>query len=304
VYKRIFLLLLIVHHFLIPSLSASDQQTIENSELLVRFEKPLKNTAREIINMYPSVKGSLEKTFGWKLTVRPTVLIMRGKETFQTIANSKLVVAVAIPHKNLIVIDNSKANTHPFSLETTLKHELCHLMLHHYISRTSLPKWLNEGVAQWVSGGIAEIAAGGEGKKALKEATLSRQFIRLKDLSRTFPANEQSFVLAYEESKSFVEYIVENFGEPNLLETLNNLKYGNDIETAILKGIGISLGELEVMWQDSLIRRITWFVYLSSNLYTILFFFAGLLTIYGFLRFMWKKRRYKDEEEDILDTDI
>jgi hypothetical protein len=177
-------------------------------------------------------------------------------------------------------------------------------MLHQHIRDAILPKWFDEGVSQWISGGIAEIITGEDGKKALKEATLSKKFLRLKDLSRQFPKNAQSFILAYEQSKSIVEYIVREFGKHGLLRVLNNLKQGDEIEIAIQKGLEISFVELERTWQDYLVRRFTWPIYLSNNLYKILFFFAGLITIYGFLRLIWKIKTYKDEDDDTLDTDV
>jgi len=59
-----------------------------------------------------------------------------------------------------IVIDSSRMNVNPFTLSVTAKHELAHLLLHHKINRTHLPRWLDEGFAQWASDGISEIITG------------------------------------------------------------------------------------------------------------------------------------------------
>ncbi|MFQ5543878.1 MAG: peptidase MA family metallohydrolase, partial [Nitrospiria bacterium] len=142
----------------------------------------------------------------------------------------KLVVAFALPQKNIIVIDTSKMTTHPFSLAITLKHELAHLLLHHQIESKKLPKWFDEGIAQWVSGGIAEILMRRD-DRILRKASLSGKLIPLDELTRIFPQEEIRLLLAYEESKNFIEYIEQEFGVNGLRQVLTHLKDGENIET-------------------------------------------------------------------------
>mgnify|MGYP001599441420 CR=1 FL=1 len=296
---RVFLILFFLLIALPESLLAT-QAVLQNEEVVIQFEKPLENAAKEVADIYTVVKAELENTFKWRLDFRPTVILIKDSKTFQKIVESSLIVAVAVPQKNLIVINNSKMNVHPFTLEITLKHELCHLMLHHHISEGNLPKWLNEGIAQWSSGGIAEIIMG-ESRDVLKQASLSGEFISLRGLTDKFPEDERAVLLAYEESKSIVEYITREFGASGLLQVLNYLKNGYDVDAAIFKGLSVPFYELENRWHDYLQKRTTWFTYFSNNLYNVLFFLAGLILTYGFIRFLLKKKAYKDEGEDNIE---
>jgi len=298
--NRVLLILFFLLIALPESLLAT-QAVLQSEEVLVQFEKPLENAAKEVADIYPAVKAELENTFKWRLDFRPTVILIKDSKTFQKIVESGIIVAVAVPQKNLIVIDNSKMNVHPFTLEITLKHELCHLMLHHHISEGNLPKWLNEGIAQWSSGGIAEIIMG-ESRDVLKQASLSGEFISLRELTDKFPEDERAVLLAYEESKSIVEYIIREFGASGLLQVLNHLKNGYDVDAAIFKGLSVPFYELENRWHDYLQKRTTWFTYFSNNLYNVLFFLAGMILTYGFIRFLLKKKAYKDEGEDMNNT--
>ena len=298
--NRVLLILFFLLIALPESLLAT-QAVLQSEEVLVQFEKPLENAAKEVADIYPAVKAELENTFKWRLDFRPTVILIKDSKTFQKIVESSLIVAVAVPQKNLIVINNSKMNVHPFTLEITLKHELCHLMLHHHISEGNLPKWLNEGIAQWSSGGIAEIIMG-ESRDVLKQASLSGEFISLRELTDKFPEDERAVLLAYEESKSIVEYIIREFGASGLLQVLNHLKNGYDVDAAIFKGLSVPFYELENRWHDYLQKRTTWFTYFSNNLYNVLFFLAGLILTYGFIRFLLKKKAYKDGGEDMNNT--
>jgi hypothetical protein len=190
--------------------------------------------------------------------------------------------------------------THPFTLEITVKHELSHLLLHHIVEGGRLPKWLNEGIAQWVTGGVSEMIMG-ENKDLLKQAVLSRRFISLETLNERFPANEKSLRLAYQESKSIVEFIQNEYGTSRLLQILNHLRDGEDVNEALYKALSVSTYELESNWYNSLRKKYTWFTYLSSHLYEVLFSFAALFLIVGFIRFIIRKRAYKDEDESDID---
>ncbi len=276
-------------------LYAENISAIQSNEVIVLFEEPLHNTANAVLKIYPIVKTELENTLGWKLNFRPEIHLIRDRQDFRKIIGSNLTVAFAVPQKYLIVIDNSRMHTKPFTLETTLKHELCHLLLNHYIKEENLPRWLNEGVCQWTSGGIAEIITD---RKNLTKAYLSKRMISINSLQK-FPHDEKSMLLAYEESKSLIEYIVDEFGRQKLLDILDYLREGLSPDEAVRKSLSISIYELEAKWHTYLKRRITWLTYLSNNIHTILFLFAALITVAGFIRVLRRKRAYRDEEDGL-----
>jgi len=256
----------------------------------------MKGIAEEIAGVYPSVKKELVNTLEWDIDYRPDIVIAKDRETFRRIVGSDIIVAFAVPQKNLIVLDISRIYAKPFSLETTLKHELCHLVLHRNIEENNLPRWFDEGVCQWASGGVAELFTG-EGDSALSQAAVSNSVIRIRNLDR-FPQDGKRLLLAYEESKSFIEYIISEYGENRLLQSLQYLKEGDSIDDSFSRSFSVSFPDLEQKWFVHLQRKYTWFSYISNNLYTILFFLAGIITLYGFFRLLKKKREYKDDEEE------
>jgi hypothetical protein len=287
--------LLLIALLLPLPLYAENISAIQSNEVIVLFEDPLRNSANAVLKIYPIVKTELENTLGWKLNFRPEIHLIRDRQDFRKIIDSNLTVAFAVPQKYLIVIDNSRMHTKPFTLETTLKHELCHLLLNNYIKKENLPRWLNEGVCQWTSGGIAEIITD---RKNLTKAYLSKRMISINSLQK-FPHDEKSMLLAYEESKSLIEYIVDEFGRQKLLDILDYLREGLSPDEAVRKSLSISIYELETKWHAYLKRRITWLTYLSNNIHTILFLFAALITVAGFIRVLRRKRAYRDEEDGL-----
>lgn len=297
VIRRFFFSFFVVFIILFQPVYAEQTGIVQTNEVIVLFEEPLRLAGKEVADIYPGLKRELEKTLGLRLDFKPKVLLINERKTFERMAGSNLIVAFAVPQKRLVVIDYSKMHTHPFTLRTTLKHELCHLLLGHHIRRAHLPKWLDEGVAQWVSDGIAEIIMD-QKRSVLKEATLSGDYIGMDHLTESFPDDRESLLLAYEESKSLVEYVNSKFGKDGIRTILNHLKDGDEVDVAIQKGLSIPLDELERRWHHHLRKSTTWFTYLARNLYGILFFLAAVITIYGFIRLLIKKRRYEDLDED------
>jgi hypothetical protein len=277
------------------SLHAEQASIIQADDIVVVFEEPLRFVANEAVSIFSEIKSDLERSFTWTLDFRPTLVLTNNRQKFEELAGSRVVVAYAVPQRNLMVIDYTKMNTDPFSLGTTIKHELCHLLLHSQAKNGRLPRWLDEGIAQLASDGIAEIIMSRKGA-ILEEAVLSKNLLSMRRLSRSFPRDDESLLLAYEESKSFVEFINHEFGQEGIRNLLRNLQGGNNIDEAVFNSFSISFDELERRWHTHIRSKITWFTYLANNLYTILFFAGALITIAGFVRMILKKRRYGQDE--------
>jgi hypothetical protein len=285
----------------ILSFTASHAQSvqrnlIEQKDVIILFDTGLQSVAEKVASFYPAIKSELEKSIGWKVNSRPEIVLIKDNETFQKMSGNPLIVGYALPDKGVIVIDHSKM-MEPFSLETIVKHELCHLLLHEYIKDDNLPRWLDEGVAQWASGGLADIVM--EKRSVLDGAVLQNRMLGLRYLSDGFPGDDVRLRLAYAESKSFVEYMATLKGAQSLPALLDSLKDGNDIDSAIMETFSISFAELEQNWHDSLEKKGLWISFLINNLTEILFFLSALILIYGFMR-AWrrKKRRYEEAEEE------
>lgn len=292
--KEILLVLSLL--LLLPTpLRGAQTSAIETDAVIVLFEEPLGVAAKRVSDIYPALREELEETLEWRFNFRPAVLLIKDRQTFQKRAGSTLFTAFADPGQRLIVIDYSRMAANPSILGTTLKHEMCHLLLHHHIQGANLPRWLDEGISQWVSGGMAEIIMNRE-RFVLNRAVLSGHYCSIRDLATYFPAGEMPLLTAYEESKDLIEYIIREFGKNGILDILRNLKEGYAPEEAIRQSLFISLDELERKWLKDLRKRATWFTYFVVHLYQILFFLGALLTVFGFIRARIRKRNYRDDD--------
>lgn len=245
--------------------------------------------------LYPKLKSQLEKSLNLKVNFSPAIILEDSHESFLKMSGHPLVVGFAVPEKFLIAIDYTRMNKNPFSLESITKHELCHLLLHYYIDEDKLPKWLDEGIAQWVSGGLADIVMADHSR--LDRSIATGRFIKIKDLENRFPGQEESLILAYEESKSIVDYIVRQYGPEGILDVIYLLQTGHDIDDAVLKSFSISFDELEKNWYSALKKNATWLMLFLNHLYEFLFFFAGISLIIAYIRILIRKRAPGKEEE-------
>ena len=283
--------------FFLHGTVVAQTQILQNDDIMVVYEPPLKAAAGEVLRMYPVLKQELEDIFGWPLNARPQVVLVKTNQTFQKIARNNLIVAFAVPDKNLIVIDYSRMSTRPFNLSITLKHELCHLLLHDHINSGNLAKWLDEGICQWVSDGIGEILID-KSWSGLDAAILAGQTLRLSRLEERFPGDKMSLMLAYEQSKSVVAFIDRQFGKRAILNILSDLKNGETLETASMQSLSITITELEKQWLTEIESTPRWLIFLANNIYGILFFLAAVLTVIGFIRVLVRRKAYAKWEED------
>ncbi len=261
---------------------------LRDRALTVYYDASIFQAAKETVRVYPFVKEDLERVFGWKIDFKVSVVLVSETNRFQRMARSNMAAAYAVPEKNLMVIDYSRMLIDPFNLEVSLKHELCHLLIHSRIGRV-VPRWLEEGVCQWASDGIGEIIMD-QKRSFLNRAALKGRFIPLASLEKGFPSDREGLLLAYEQSKSFVNYIIRRFGRPSVLGILANMEEGGKPKEAFHKTLSVALADLEIQWQESIRKKITWFTFLSYHLYEILFALTALIAIYAFFRAVKKKK--------------
>jgi len=299
--KKILLFSLIALIIVPVSIVHAQMNLLDKKDVIIIFDEGLKDAAEKAAGLYPGIKADLERTFGWKIDFEPGIILIKDHNTFQKMSGNMLIVAYALPDDSVMVIDYSKMLTDPFTLEATIKHELCHLLLHNKTASVNLPRWLDEGVAQWASGGLADIVMAK--RSILDEAFRQDRLIGLKYLSEGFPSDDYSLMLAYAEGRSFVEYLARENGPQGIIDLLNRLKDGDEIEEAITKAYSRSFSELEAGWVNDLGKSTVWISILINNLYEIIFFLAAAALVLGFLRVRRRKRRYWEDEGGTEDTD-
>ncbi|OQY46846.1 MAG: hypothetical protein B6240_06660 [Desulfobacteraceae bacterium 4572_87] len=277
-----------------PDPHAADFESLEDNGVVVLFPLSLKTAAKETVQMTPRIKKDLQDIFGWSFHFKPTIILMKDSRRFHQMTHNPLIVGFAIPKKDLVVIDYPRAGN-PKNFRNILKHELCHLLLHKHIRNVPIPRWFDEGLAQWAGNGVMDILHD-QRDALLPKAAFSDQLIPLGALNKDFPGNTHALRLAYEESRSIIDFIISAHGKSGLLEIPALMKENVPLREAVIKAFGTPLYKIEREWQASLNQNIVWLAHLSYYLYEILFALGGLILIYGFIKMLRKKRAYMEEE--------
>ena len=130
-----------------------------------------------------------------------------------------------------------------------LAHELAHLVVHRLIygPLARLPSWLDEGLAMHMEGGLRHDLAA-----VLDEAVASDSLYSVRSLEGSFPADYAGAALAYAESWSIVDYLLQSYGEEALRELLLSFREGKTPDEALTEVYGFDEDELDARWRESL----------------------------------------------------
>jgi len=132
----------------------------------------------------------------------------------------------------------------------TLAHELAHLVVHQFIFSgygIPLPNWLDEGLAMYAEGNLTA-----EMRQVLENAVENGRLISVMSLGSSFPADPQAARLAYAESYSLIEFLLQekNGGQEKMLDLLNHFKNGSGYIEALDQVYGLDIDQLDSLWRD------------------------------------------------------
>jgi hypothetical protein len=128
-----------------------------------------------------------------------------------------------------------------------MAHELAHLVVHQmtYNPYGGLPTWLDEGLAMYAEG-PPNLAFTTPLYKAIEADSL----ISVRSLSSAFSAFADEAVLAYAQSHSLVVFLVESYGQSQMLELLDTFRQGSGYDEALEEVYGFDMDGLEARWRD------------------------------------------------------
>ena len=127
-------------------------------------------------------------------------------------------------------------------LYALLRHEWVHLLVYH-LTDGHCPVWLDEGLAQSIARPMfqserLDLQQAVETKRLLSFAALNEPFSQLPPKYRR---------LAYIQSAAIVDYLVQQFGFPEIRKLLHQLGNGVPTETAIEQVFGLTLQEIPLV---------------------------------------------------------
>lgn len=209
-----------------------DQDDAYSSELVLH----------SLVNAY----NSLAYDFGWYENSEFTV-ILYSNEDFTDILNVPSWAAAIYDGKIRIPFQYASLNID--ELDAIIRHELTHALIHR-ISGNNVPAWLHEGIAQYKDG-VDDTAA----REALKQAVATNSLIPFIDLKGgfvNFKEDSTKVKIAYAESLSFIEYLIDNYGFYTILDVLNNFNNYSSLDELFTSVFSLDLSQLESGWIEQM----------------------------------------------------
>lgn len=132
-----------------------------------------------------------------------------------------------------------------------MAHEMAHLVVHQVTMNgygVSLPTWLDEGLAMYAEGPLASSFA-----TVLSSAVRQNRLDSVQSLSSSFPAATEAAYLAYAESYSLVDYLLERHGgQEGMVAYLSAIQGGSGYEEALQAVYGLTPAGLDLQWKSHL----------------------------------------------------
>jgi len=128
-----------------------------------------------------------------------------------------------------------------------ITHELAHQVTHQmtFNPYIGLPTWLDEGLAMYAEGELEP-----EYIAFLSQAVAEESLITVRSLSSPFSALAEQAYLAYAQSYSLVEFLIDNYGRDKMFELLSTFEQGSGYDEALEKVYGFNRDGLNVLWRE------------------------------------------------------
>ncbi|MBI2887732.1 MAG: hypothetical protein HYY02_11050 [Chloroflexi bacterium] len=126
----------------------------------------------------------------------------------------------------------------------TARHEIAHLFVH-WAAGVNVPAWLNEGLAVW-----GQSDPGDEYIGALRRGIRTNDLLLLRGLE-SFPGRSDENILAYGQSYSVVNYLIESYGPAKMRQLLEVIRAGDGAIEGVRRVYGLTMDELDAKWRES-----------------------------------------------------
>jgi hypothetical protein len=126
-------------------------------------------------------------------------------------------------------------------------HELAHLVTQQmtFNPYNSLPNWLNEGLSMYAEGELEAMYVG-----YLERGVAEDSLISVRSLASPFSAFAGQTYIAYAQSYSLVEFLINSYGQDKMYELLSTFKQGSSYDGALIKVYGFDMDGLDGLWRD------------------------------------------------------
>ena len=217
----------------------------------VYFHGPVSRRAKNILNACEESVNDISELLGVDSNNRIALVMYNNySEMFdvvvkksQTQAGSLITEGQAFATESIVIVDGGAR-----SALGVATHEITHIIVARATkdSYTGVPLWLNEGLAEY---GNIEPDSGYD--RYLEWAVDTNRLFPFSSLNR-FPGNPNLTLVAYGQSRSFIEYLVNEYPKQNMKNLMKGLSDRKSFDNSFLDAYGKTLNDVESDWRSTL----------------------------------------------------
>lgn len=222
----------------------SNMRSVFDPFFIIKVEPEVaENTDLDIAKMLSDIRTKVSRDFQYTQTKKLPVIVYTKNQYLDTIEDAPDWSEAAYDGKLRIAVSMGRQNMS--QLYSNVVHEYTHAVLDQITNR-NMPKWLNEGIAKYeeykhgIKPRIYVLALAYNTDNILPWNSIDDSFLS--------PVKSEA-LLAYQQSFSFVFYLVERYGMSKLIKLLKTLGTGANIETAFQTAYNKPLEAIQNDWR-------------------------------------------------------
>lgn len=258
------------------------------------FTEAQRSAALDLADWLEEKVPTVSQVVGHELGERTNLYLFPTYEEFEEVSGGELdpwVVGLAVPHRRLIWLPPQRSRA---EFRVVALHEWAHVAWQAAVGEAESPPWLHEGVAKYLSRDFTLAD-----RRLLEQAAASGTLLSLEELNEGFPHDAARASLAYAESYTFVDFLLQRFGPEALGRLARPMRTGCSLEEAVEQALGVDLLAFQAEWfahlRQTYRRQALW-----GSLELVIFAAMALLTLMAFLqglRLRWARwERLEDWE--------
>ena len=218
----------------------------------VYFHGPVSRRAKNVLKASDKSVNDISELLGVDSNTRVSLVMDNNySEMFavvvnksQTQAGSLITEGQAFSTENIVLVDGGAR-----SALGVATHEITHIIVSRATkdSYVGVPLWLNEGLAEF---GNVEQDSGYD--RYLEWAVDTNRLFPFSSLNR-FPGNPNLTLVAYGQSKSFIEFLVNKYPKENMKNLMKEISNRKSINESFISSYGKNLNDLEDEWKSTLL---------------------------------------------------
>ncbi|MFH0883821.1 MAG: peptidase MA family metallohydrolase [bacterium] len=257
--------------------------------------------SRELADLIARKLPEFSEKLGVPVPDSITVVIAPNRGRFHTLTRGlpDWTGGAAYPADSRIILQSPTLYSNKAQFTVTALHELVHVLTD-YREPSRLPRWLSEGLAMYLSGETMY-----NNRRPLGRAVVTGKTYTLEGIEDMLRFGPEQARVAYLQSISFVEFLVDRYGWPSMAGLLAGYRSGTSPDSLFEAISGRSLFDVEVAWHRSLRDQYRWYrLFEWINFDMLLWVGASMLVaVSGGLAILRRRRYLSEKDEESNPTD-